>query len=169
MVVYGKTKKEENERRNKLGGRNWETYLMGSCWKREVMSPNGSATTTSWSSAADDEEEEAEDVTSSKESDSNDDPLEIPETEDDVEEEEEEKEPTRSSYWSWTGPFFGSSSIISNVVFFRYPFVYLMNHHTQTIYIWLSTLWLLRAHSFIHTLFSIFCESYKWNGRFEKP
>lgn len=83
---------------------------MGSCWKREDMSFNGSATTTSWS-LTDEEEEEAGDVTSSKESESKDDPLEIPETEEDV---EEQKEPTRSSY-SWTGPFFCSS--ISNVVF----------------------------------------------------
>ena len=107
--------KWRNLRTSKLGERNQETYLMGSWWKIEDMSLNGSATTASWWwSSEDDDEEEGGEVTSSRESQSNDDdPFEIPETEDDVVEEEEEKDPTTktSSWYTWTGPVFWTCSI----------------------------------------------------------
>lgn len=77
---------------------------MGSCWNRDDMSFNGSA--TSWS-VDDDEEDEVGDVTSSNESDSNDEPFESSESEED---EEEKKEPT-TSYSSWNDLFFCASNI----------------------------------------------------------
>lgn len=109
-------------RKLRTSERNQETYLMGSCWKIEDISLNGSGITTSWwwstEDDDDDGEEEGGDVTSSKESHSNDDdPLEISETEGDVEEyeeEEEEKDPTTSrtsSWYTWSGSFFWACSI----------------------------------------------------------
>ena len=66
-----------------------ETYLIGSCWNREDISPNGSAASSWW--VDEDEDEEVGDVTSSNESDSDNSDDELPF---ETSESEEKKEPS---------------------------------------------------------------------------
>lgn len=66
-----------------------ETYLIGSCWNKEDISLNGSASASWW--VDEDEEDEVGDVTSSNESDSDNSDDELPF---ETSESEEKKEPS---------------------------------------------------------------------------